>query len=107
MSGEVIDVTTQTWQSEVLESDKLTLVDFWATWCGPCRMLTPTLKAIQADRDDVKIVKVNIEQEDGIAKQFRVMNIPLMMIFKDGERIDQILGNQPRGKIEDLINRNL
>jgi len=107
MSGSVIDVTAQTWQSEVINSEKLTLVDFWAEWCGPCRMLGPTLKAIQSDRDDVKIVKVDIEKESGVANQFRVSNIPFMVLFKNGQVVDQMLGNQPRKKIEDLISRNL
>lgn len=103
MSGKVIEVTTDTWEAEVINSDKPTLVDFWAPWCGPCRMLSPTLESIQADRDDIKIVKVNIDQEQAISGQFRIMNIPLIMLFKNGENIGSMLGNQPRKKIEGFL----
>jgi len=102
------DVTDSTFDSAVLKADGLVLVDFWAPWCGPCRMLTPTLEGIQSEMPDkIKIVKVNIDENQGIAGKFRVMNIPFMMMFKDGEVVNQIVGNQPKSKIVNLINSSV
>lgn len=87
-----------------IDSENLTLVDFWASWCGPCRMLGPTLEKVQGEMGDaVNIVKCNIDENPGIASKFKVMNIPLMILFKDGEAVGQIVGNQPKNKIVKLI----
>ena len=97
-------VNTDTFDSEVTNHNGLTLVDFWASWCGPCRLLAPTLEKVQGEREDtVKIVKVNIEENPEIAQRFRVQNIPLMILFKDGQMVDQLLGNQPKVKIEKML----
>ena len=91
-----------------ISSEGLTLIDFWATWCGPCRMLAPTLEALQEEMgDSVKIVKLNIEENAAVAAKYKVSNIPLMMLFKGGERIDQLLGNVPKNKIKAMIENHL
>ena len=94
-------------QSEVIGREGLTLVDFWASWCGPCKMLAPTLEQVQSEMgDQVKIVKLNVEENPNTAMQYKVTNIPLMLLFKNGERVGQILGNVPKNKITTLIQDN-
>ena len=100
-------ITDADFQSTI-NSEGLTLIDFWATWCGPCRMLAPTLEALQEEMgDSVKIVKLNIEENAAVAAKYKVSNIPLMMLFKGGERIDQLLGNMPKNKIKAMIENHL
>lgn len=94
------NVTDADFQTEVMNSSTLVLVDFWATWCGPCRMLAPTLEAVQAELGDrISIVKVNIEENPQIAAQYRITNIPYMMMFKNGQSVGNLMGNQPKSKI--------
>lgn len=98
------NITEAQFPEAVLNRSGLTLVDFWAPWCGPCRMLAPTLEKVAAERgDQVKIVKVNIDENPAIANQYKVMNIPLIMLFKDGDVAGQLLGNNPKSKIDGLI----
>jgi len=101
-------VTDADFQTEVLNSSTLVLVDFWATWCGPCRMLAPTLESIQADMGDkVSIVKMNIEENPATAAQYRITNIPYMLMFKNGQQVGNLVGNQPKAKIAAAIESNL
>lgn len=100
--------TDDTFDTEVKNRAGLTLVDFWAPWCGPCRMLAPTLEKIQAEMgDNVKIVKVDIQENEKVAQQFNISNIPFMMLFKDGNPVDQLMGNQPKPKIERMVKAHL
>jgi thioredoxin 1 len=91
--------TTGTFEQEVLQSEGKIIVDFWAEWCGPCHAVAPVLDRI-ADEHDVKIVKVNIDEEQELAQRFGVASIPLMILFEDGEPVAQAIGAQPKGSLE-------
>jgi len=95
------DVTEQTFEDEVLKSDKGVLVDFWAEWCGQCHAVYPVLERIVAERpDDLTLVKVNIDQERGLADRFGVSSIPLVVLFRDGEPAAAAVGAMPKGMLE-------
>ncbi len=91
--------TTSTFEEEVLQSEGKVIVDFWAEWCGPCHAVAPVLDRI-ADEHDVKIVKVNIDEEQELAQRFGVASIPLMILFEDGNPAAQAIGAQPKGALE-------
>ena len=92
-----IVVTADNFEEEVLRSDKPVLVDFWATWCGPCRMLAPTVAAIAEEKADVlKVGKVDVDEETELARRFGIMSIPTLILFKDGQAVKQTMGFQPK-----------
>jgi thioredoxin 1 len=94
-------VTEQTFEDEVLKSDKPVIVDFWAEWCGPCHAVAPVLDRIVEERpDELKLVKVNIDEEQGLAQRFGIASIPTMVLFKDGEPAAAAIGAQPKGSLE-------
>ena len=94
-----VDVTEATFETEVAASERKVLVDFWAEWCGPCHAVAPVLDRI-ADERDLKLVKVNIDQEQELAQRYGVASIPLMILFENGEPIAQALGAMPKGALE-------
>ena len=100
MAGALPEVTDNNFQAEVLESDTPVLVDFWAPWCGPCRVVGPVLEEIAAERSDVKIVKLNTDENPETAAQFQVLSIPTMILFKAGEPAKKIIGAYPKRKLE-------
>ena len=101
-------VATNTNFAELLQDGKLVIVDFWATWCGPCRMLSPLLDEVEAEvADKVTVVKVNVDDADEIAAQYRIMNIPTLLFFKDGRQVDKTVGAMPKNVLVDRINANL
>jgi len=103
-----IDVTDTTFEAEVIKADKLVLVDFWAPWCGPCRMVAPILAEIAEERkDQLKIVKVNIDDNQRYAMQLGVMTIPTMVLFKDGAPVEKLIGALPKRGILERVERHL
>ena len=92
----VVNVNKDNFEQEVMNSEKPVLIDFWANWCGPCKMLGPVLEEIAQERDDVKVCKVNVDEEPLLATQFGVMSIPAVFIIKNGEVTDKTIGVQPK-----------
>ena len=96
-----LNVTTETFDQEVIQSDKPVLVDFWAEWCGPCHAVAPVLDRIVAEREsELKLVKVNIDAEHELSQRYGVASIPTMILFKDGQPAASVIGAQPKGAIE-------
>jgi thioredoxin 1 len=97
--GQLTEVTDNNFQAEVIESDQATLVDFWAPWCGPCRAVAPILEEIAAEHTDIKIVKLNVDDNQQTAAQYQVLSIPTMILFKDGAAAKTIIGSYPKRKL--------
>ena len=99
MAGAINEVNDTNFQAEVLESDKPVLVDFWAPWCGPCRIVAPHLEELAGERDDLKIVKLNVDENPQTAASFNVMSIPTLLLFKNGAVAHQIVGALPKSRL--------
>jgi thioredoxin 1 len=100
MAGNIIEVTDTTFQAEVLESETPVLVDFWAPWCGPCRLVAPILQEIAAERDDLRIVKLNTDENMETAATYGILAIPTMVLFRNGQEAKRIQGARPRKAVE-------
>ena len=99
----VINITKQNFNEEVLNSEKTVLLDFWASWCGPCRMVSPIIDEIADERDDIKVGKINVDEQADLATQFGIMSIPTLVVVKDGKVTNQSSGAQPKESILDLL----
>jgi thioredoxin 1 len=99
VAGNLTEVTDSNFQAEVLEADKPVLVDFWAPWCGPCRIVAPHLEELDAERDDVTVVKLNTDDNPNTAAKYNVMSIPTLLLFKHGEVAHQIIGALPKQRL--------
>jgi len=99
MAGSLSEVTDTNFQAEVIESDQPVLVDFWAPWCGPCRVVGPVLEEIAGERDDLKIVKLNTDENPQTAGAFQVLSIPTLILFKNGQPVKKVVGAYPKRKL--------
>ena len=104
--AEVIDVTDQNFEAEVLQSDKPAIIDFWAEWCAPCRQISPVIKELAAEYgDQVKIVKMDIEANPGTPGKYGVRAIPTILAFQGGQVVEQLQGARPKADLEDMIKK--
>ena len=100
MAGSITEVTDATFQAEVIESETPVLVDFWAPWCGPCRVVAPVLQEIAEERDDLRIVKLNTDDNPQTAANYGILAIPTMLLFRDGAEAARIQGAMPKKRLE-------
>jgi thioredoxin 1 len=100
VAGNLPDVTDASFQTEVLESDTPVLVDFWAPWCGPCRVVHPILEEMMGEREDLRIVSLNVDENQQTAARYEVLSIPTMILFKDGELVKRVVGAMPKKRLE-------
>ena len=101
-------IATNTSFDSLLQSEKLVIVDFWATWCGPCRMLSPLLDEVEEEMaDKIEVVKVNVDDAEEIAMRYRIMSIPTLIFFKNGRMVDRSVGAMPKSQLVEKINANL
>lgn len=108
MSGKIIEITNDTFQDTVLKSETPVVVDFWASWCGPCRMVAPIMEELADDFDGrIKVAKVNVDDQGELAAQFRIMSIPTILIFKNGQIAEKIVGARSKGEFVELIEKQL
>ena len=96
-------ITSQNFEEEVLKSEKPILIDFWATWCGPCKTMAPIVEEIAEERTDIKVCKIDVDQEPELARQYRVMSIPTFLVFKEGEVVKRDMGVMSKEEVEGLI----
>lgn len=101
----VLKITEKNFESEVINSDKPVLIDFWASWCGPCRMMSPVVDELAAERADVKVCKVNVDEERGLASAFGIMSIPTLVVLKDGKVTASATGVQPKAKLAAMLSK--
>jgi thioredoxin 1 len=99
VAGNLSEVTDGSFQAEVIENEQAVLVDFWAPWCGPCRVIAPSLEEIDAEREDLRVVKLNVDDNPATAARYNVMSIPTLILFKNGEPAHQIIGALPKSRL--------
>ena len=99
----IIDLTKENFQAEITKSDKPVLVDFWAVWCGPCQMMAPILHELETEMPDVQIGKVKVDEQMDLARQFRVVSIPTLIIFKNGQEVQRMVGVTSKEELKDAL----
>lgn len=97
-------ITKENFEAEVLQAKQTVLVDFWASWCGPCRILSPVVDEIAEARTDIKVGKIDVDDQPELAQRYGVMSIPTLIVFRDGEEINKSVGVQPKAQIEAMLN---
>lgn len=103
MTGNVLEITSENFEKEVLESDKKVLIDFYADWCGPCKMLSPIIEEVSGEEANVKFVKLNIDQAEDIAIDYQVMSIPTLVVMENGKEVNRSVGLIDKDQVKDLI----
>ena len=98
-----IKITKENFEAEVLKSDKKVVLDFWATWCGPCKMIAPVLEELAEEREDIKVGKVDVDAEGELAVRFGVMSIPTLIFFENGSEINRVIGFHTKAELEELL----
>nr|WP_300409830.1 thioredoxin [uncultured Ruminococcus sp.] len=99
----IINLTKGSYHNEVMETEKVVVIDFWATWCGPCKMMAPVVEEVTKDYPDVKVCKVNVDEEPELSNAFKIVSIPTIVVIKNGEIIDSVVGYRPKEDIEKII----
>lgn len=99
----IIDLTTENFQSETGKSGQTMLVDFWAVWCGPCQMMAPILEELEHEVPDIQIGKVNVDEQMALARQYRVVSIPTLIVFKDGQEVKRFVGVTSKEELKDAL----
>lgn len=99
----IITITADNFEKEVLQSEKTVLLDFWAVWCGPCRALSPIVDEIASEHPEIKVGKVNVDEQMPLAQQFNIMSIPTLLVFKDGKKVNMTIGVQPKEQILEML----
>lgn len=99
----VMNVTAESFEKEVLQAEQIVLVDFWAAWCGPCKMVAPVIDQIAAEHEEIKVCKVNVDEQASLAMDYKVMSIPTLMVFRNGQIVNQTMGAQSKSDIESLL----
>lgn len=108
MAGNIVEITDQSFEQEVLKSEKPVLVDFWAVWCGPCRMIAPTVEALASEyAGKAKVGKVNVDENQSTPARYNIRGIPTLLLFKNGQVQDQIVGAASRETIENIIKKHV
>lgn len=104
MAEGIFEFTSATWEKDVLQASGLVMVDFWAVWCGPCRMIAPTVEELAKEyAGKIKVGKLNTDENSEVASKYKIMGIPTIMFFKDGEKVDQIVGAVPKPQLKAKI----
>ncbi|MBI3592078.1 MAG: thioredoxin [Nitrospirae bacterium] len=104
MAEGIVELTSAAWNQEVLQAQELVMIDFWAVWCGPCRMIAPTVEELAKEyAGKVKVGKLNTDENPDIASQYKIMGIPTIMFFKDGQKVDQVVGAVPKPQLKSKI----
>ena len=98
-----ININKANFQDEVINSEKPVLLDFWAPWCGPCRMVGPVMEEIAAEHPNIKVGKINVDEQPELAERFQVMSIPMLAVIKNGKLTDQVVGYRPKEQIEAML----
>lgn len=99
----IINLTKDSYHNEVMETEKVVVIDFWTTWCGPCKMMAPVVEEVAKDYPDVKVCKVNVDEEPELSNAFKIVSIPTIVVIKNGEIIDSVVGYRPKEDIEKII----
>ena len=99
----IINLTKDSYHNEVMETEKVVVIDFWATWCGPCKMMAPVVEEVAKDYPDVKVCKVNVDEEPELSNASKIVSIPTIVVIKNGEIIDSVVGYRPKEDIEKII----